>query len=140
MKRTAGEDGLKRRLRWELVVDVVAVVWILLFVVDFGFTYGLYSLDGSTVSSVRLALKLLLVVFISDVLLLYLRSDGDLGAFVRANWFYILTVLPLFRPLRPLRAARVSRSLRLVVRSRRLGSFLNKIRRMLKRAWERLLG
>lgn len=128
---------------WTRFVDVAVVVWVALFAVDVAAGQGVVQLSRAAASAVRLALTVLLGVFIVDVVLLYRWSDQPPVPFVRENWFWILTVVPWFRPLRLLRVGRVMRAvraLRLLVRSRRAGSLLNKLRRMAQRAWRRLRG
>lgn len=123
---------------WSALVDLAALIWIVLFALDLSVTYGLVAIGTSRMLLVGLLLRAMLVVFLTDVLLLYRWSDQAPRPFVRTNWFYILTVVPWFRPLRILRAGRVFHSLRVLVRSRRFGSFLNKVRRTLEGAWSRL--
>ena len=121
-----------------LFVDAVVVAWLVLFVVDVGATYEVWSVGEATLSTVRLVLTVMLIVFLVDVVLLYRWSDDSPRAFLRGNWFYVLTVVPWFRPFRLLRAGRALKSLQLLVRSRRVGSGLNKIRRMARRTWSRV--
>lgn len=119
---------------WSWFVDAVTVGWLCLFVVDAAARLDLLALSRSTSGTVQLALRWLFVVFALDLVLLYRWADDDLRSFLRSNWFLVLTVLPLFRPLRLLRAGRGLRVLRLLVQSRRLGALSNKLRRM----WRRL--
>lgn len=121
-----------------LFVDAVVVAWLVLFVVDVGATYEVWRVGEATLSTVRLVLTVMLVVFLLDVLLLYRWSDDSPRAFLRGNWFYVLTVVPWFRPFRLLRAGQALKTLKLLVRSRRVGSGLNKIRRMARRTWRRV--
>lgn len=125
---------MARERWWSWFVDAVAVGWLCLFVVDTAVSVGLLALSSSTSGTVRLALQWLFLVFAVDLALLYRWSDDDLRTFVRSNWFLILTVIPLFRPLRLLRAGRGLRVLRVLVQSRRLGALSNKVRRL----WDRL--
>ena len=119
---------------WSLFVDVVAVAWLCLFVVDTAAGLNLLGLAESQAGAIRLTLRWLFVVFVVDLLLLYRWSDEDVRTFLRENWFLVLTVLPLFRPLRLLRAGRGLRVLRVLVQSRRVGALSNKVRRL----WDRL--
>lgn len=131
-----GEWVTKRR--WTLFIDGLVVAWLVLFVVDMATTYGVLAVDDTTHATIRRALTAMVLVFLADVLLLYRWSEDSPGAFVRGNWFYVLTVFPWFRPLRLLRIGRAFRSLKLLARSRRVGSGLNKFRRMMRRAWRRV--
>lgn len=128
----------ERRRWWHRFVDAAAVVWIGLFLIDVAGGEGLLALSRGTTVAVRWSLRALLVVFLADVVLLYRWSALAPAAFLRSNWLYVLTVVPWFRPLRVLRAGRGLRALRLLVRSRRTGSLLNKLRRTLTRLWQRL--
>jgi hypothetical protein len=119
---------------WPWFVDAVTVVWVCLFAADVAASAALLTLSGPTSADVRLALRWLFVVFVLDLAVLYRQSDDGLGPFLRSNWFLVLTALPLFRPLRVLRVGRGLRALRLLVQSRRLGAFANKLRRV----WGRL--
>ena len=123
---------------WPPFVDVAALVWLALFAVDVAATYGSVTLDPTTRTAVRGGLRALLLVFVVDLVLCYRWSDEDPRTFLGSNWFLVLTVTPWFRPLRLLRAGRGVRALRVLARSRRVGSFLNKVRRTGRRAWRRL--
>ena len=83
-------------------------------------------------------LRWLLVVFVVDLLLLYRWSDQAPRAFLRSNWFLVLTVVPWFRPLRLLRLGRAARAVRLLVGSRRVASLVTKVRGNVRRLWRRL--
>lgn len=131
---------MNRRRLWSGLVDVAALVWVVLFAVDLAVGFDLLAVGAARVRALELALRAMLAVFLADVLLLYRWSEQAPLAFARTNWFYVLTVFPWFRPFRLLRAGRVVRSLRVLTRSRRVGSFLNKARRVLKRSWNRLFG
>ncbi|MDF9744955.1 hypothetical protein [Natrinema salsiterrestre] len=123
---------------WPPFVEVAALVWIVLFVVDVAVAFDLLVVSESLAATIRSVLRWLLVVFLLDVALLYRWSDQSPGRFVRSNWFLILTVVPWFRPFRLLRIGRSIRALRLLTGSRRVGSFLNKIRRKCHSLWHRL--
>lgn len=117
--------------RWDRFVDVVAVVWLGLFLVLVAGWFGI----GSPGPTVEWALRALLVVFLADVLVLYRRVEGGPAAFVRSNWLDVLTVVPWFRPLRLARIGRGLRALKGLARSRRAGAALNKLRRLGIRLW-----
>ncbi|WP_226039592.1 hypothetical protein [Natrinema sp. DC36] len=123
---------------WPPFVEIVALVWIVLFVVDVAIGFELLVVSESLATTVRGVLRWLLVVFLLDVALLYRWSDQGPRAFVRSNWFLILTVVPWFRPFRLFRLGRSIRALRLLTGSRRVGSFCNKIRRKCHSLWHRL--
>ncbi|MDS0473417.1 hypothetical protein [Natrinema sp. 1APR25-10V2] len=123
---------------WTLFVDLAAVVWMGLFVVDVAATYGVVDLSSTEATLVGRGLLALILVFLLDIALLYRWSEQGARAFVRSNWLLIAAAIPWFRPLRLLRVGRGVRALRLMARSRKVGSFLNKIRRMLERYWHRL--
>ena len=123
---------------WPPFVEVVALVWIVLFAVDVAISVDLLVVSESLAATVRGVLRWLLVVFLLDVALLYRWSDHGPRRFVRSNWFLILTVVPWFRPFRLLRIGRSIRALRLLTGSRRVGSFVNKVRRKCHRLWHRL--
>lgn len=117
--------------RWNRFVDAAAIVWLGLFLVAVARRLG----DGTPGPALEWALRALLLVFLADVAVLYRRSDLAPAAFVRANWFYILTVVPWFRPLRIARIGRTLRALKGLARSRRAGGALNKLRRLGIRLW-----
>lgn len=123
---------------WPPFVEIVALVWILLFVVDVAVSFDVLVVSESLMGTLRGVLQALFVVFLVDVVLLYRWSDHGPRGFVRSNWFLIITVVPWLRPFRLLRAARSIRALRLFTGSRRVGSFLNKIRRKCRSLWHRL--
>ena len=123
---------------WPPFVEVVALVWIVLFVVDVTVSFDLLVVSEPLKETIRGVLQWLLVVFLLDLAVLYRWSDHGPRGFVRSNWFLILTVVPWFRPLRVLRIGRSIRSLRLLTGSRRVGSFFNKIRRKSRSLWHRL--
>ena len=123
---------------WPPFVEVVALVWIVLFVVDVAISVDVLVVSESLTATVRSVLQWLLVVFLLDVALLYRWSDSGPREFARSNWFLLLTVVPWFRPFRLFRIGRSIRTLRLLTGSRRVGSFLNKIRRKCHSLWHRL--
>lgn len=122
--------SLDVRRWWVVVVDLATVAWIGLFIADIAAAEGLIALTESQESSVARTLGLLLVVFLFDIVLLYRWSDSGPRGFVTANWFWIITVVPWFRPLRVLRAGRGLRAVRVLAGTRRAGSLVNKLRRM----------
>jgi len=125
--------------RWWLpFAEVVALVWVVLFFVDVGVGLDLLVVSESFAETNRAVLRWLLVVFLLDLALLYRWSDEGPRAFVVSNWFLVLTVVPWFRPLRLLRIGRTARALRLLSGSRRVGSFLTKLRVKCRRLWRRL--
>ncbi|MBV0901425.1 hypothetical protein [Haloarcula salina] len=123
---------------WPRFVDVAAVVWTGLFVTDMGAAYGHVTLSPAVSAGVRWGLQTLLLVFLLDVVVLYRWSEQRPLAFVRSNWFWILTVVPWFRPLRALRIGRGLRALRALAGVRKVGSLLNKARRTGTRLLRRL--
>ncbi|AGB30231.1 hypothetical protein C488_05327 [Natrinema pellirubrum DSM 15624] len=123
---------------WPPFVEIVALAWIALFVVDVAISVDVLVVSDSFAVTVRAVLQWLLVVFLLDLALLYRWSDEDPRAFVRSNWFLILTVVPWFRPFRLLRIGRSVRALRLLSGSRRVGSLLNKVRGKCRNLWRRL--
>lgn len=70
--------------RWDRSVDVVAVVWLGLFLVLVAGWFGV----GSPRPPPERVLRALLLVFLADILVLYRRADRPPAAFVRANWLY----------------------------------------------------
>ena len=123
---------------WQPFVEVVTLLWIGLFAVDLAVTFDALAVSAPLAATVRRTLRWLLVVFLLDVVLLYRWSDDGPRAFVRSNWFLILTAVPWFRPLRVLRAGRAARTLRLLVGSRRAASLVTKLRGKVRRLWHRL--
>ena len=123
---------------WPPFVEVAALAWIALFVVDVAISVDLLLVSESLATTVRGVLRWLLVVFLLDLALLYRWSDHGPRRFVRSHWFLILTVVPWFRPFRLLRIGRSIRGLRLLTGSRRVGSFVNKVRRKCHSLWHRL--
>ncbi|QCS41110.1 hypothetical protein [Natrinema versiforme] len=123
---------------WPPFVEVMALVWIVLFVVDVAVSVDLLAVSESLTGTVRSVLQWLLIVFLLDIAVLYRWSDQGPRRFVRSNWFLILTAVPWFRPFRLLRIGRSIRALRLLSGSRRVGSFLNKVRRKCHSLWHRL--
>ena len=125
---------------WHGFVDLAAIVWVGLFLVQVAGIAGTVAIGSGTVRLIDRALTALLVVFVVDILLRYRWADQGPVAFVRGNWVWILAVVPLFRPLRFLRAGRGVRLLRSAGGLRRLGSLLRKLKRFGRRAWRRLVG
>ncbi|WP_276254492.1 hypothetical protein [Halomontanus rarus] len=123
---------------WPPFAEIVALVWIVLFVVDVAISFDVLVVSESLTETIRATLQWLLVVFLLDVALLYRWSEHGPRGFVRSNWFLILTVVPWFRPFRLLRIGRSIRTLRLLTGSRRVGSFFNKVRRKCYSLWHRL--
>lgn len=122
---------------WTRAVDVAAICWIGLFAIDVAATRDLLSLTATEESVVSWGLWGFLVVFLLDIALLYRWSDQRPRAFVRSNWLLILAAIPWFRPLRLLRIGRGVLALRVLAGTRRVGSFLNKVRRTGRRYWRR---
>lgn len=122
---------------WTLAVDVAAVCWIGLFAVDVAATHELLALTTTEERVVQWGLWAFLAVFLLDIALLYRWSEQRPRAFVRSNWLLILAAIPWFRPLRLLRIGRGVLALRVLAGTRRVGSFLNKVRRMGRRYWRR---
>lgn len=122
---------MNTRKGWAYFVDGVTVVWLGLFLAHLGAAY--LRLSPAIESTVEHLLRVLLVVFLLDLVVLYRRWDDGPRAFVRTHWFLILTVIPWFRPIRVFRAGRGVRALRALVRSRRVGGLVNKLRRMGRR-------
>lgn len=123
---------------WEPFVEAVTVGWIALFVAHLAITFDVLAVSGSLAGAVRAALRWLLVVFLLDLVLLYRWSEERPRAFVRSNWFLVLTAVPWFRPLRLLRLGRAARAVRLLVGSRRVASLVTKVRGNVRRLWRRL--
>lgn len=120
---------------WTPFVEVVAVLWIGLFLVDVGVGFDLLVVSESLAATNRVVLRWLLSVFLVDLALLYRWSEHGPRGFLRSNWFLVLTVIPWFRPFR---IGRSFRALRLLTGSRRIGSFLNKVRGTCRSLWRRL--
>ncbi|WP_207587233.1 hypothetical protein [Halomontanus rarus] len=123
---------------WPPFAEIVALVWIVLFVVDVAISFDVLVVSESLTETIRATLQWLLVVFLLDVALLYRWSEHGPRGFVRSNWFLILTVVPWFRPFRLLRIGRSIRTLRLLTGSRRVSSFFNKVRLKCYSLWHRL--
>ncbi|WP_144796806.1 hypothetical protein [Halorubrum depositum] len=123
---------------WPPFVELAAIAWIALFVVDLAVGADLLVVSGRTEKAIRGALQWLLVVFLLDLALLYRWSDSGPAEFVRSNWLLVLTAVPWFRPFRLLRAGRSIRALRILTGSRRIGSLLAKLRRKCRSLWRRL--
>ncbi|MCU4742900.1 hypothetical protein [Natronoglomus mannanivorans] len=123
---------------WPPFAEIVALVWIVLFVVDVAIVVDVLAASESLTETMRTVLQWLLVVFLLDVALLYRWSEHGPRGFVRSNWFLVLTVVPWFRPLRLLRIGRSIRALRQLTGIRRVGSFVNKVRRKCHSLWHRL--
>lgn len=119
--------------RWTRFVDGVTVVWIGLFALTLASDYGLLAVPAGTASAVEAVLRSLFLLFVLDVLLLYRWSEEAPLAFTRSNWLRIATAIPWLRPFRLLRVGRGVRALRVLVGSRRVGAFLNKLRRIRRR-------
>ena len=123
---------------WPPFVEIVALVWIVLFVLDVAINFDLLAVSESLNGAIDGALQWFLLVFLLDLMLLYRWSDRALRGFVRSNWILILTAVPWFRPFRLLRIGRSIRALRLLTGSRRIGSALNKVRWKCHSLWQRL--
>jgi len=125
---------------WPPFVEVAALAWIALFVVDVAIGFDLLAVSEPHTTAIRGVLRWLLVVFLLDLALLYRWSNSGPKEFVRSNWFLVLTVVPWFRPFRLFRIGRSVRALRLLSGSRRVGSFYNKVRKKCHSLWRRLRG
>lgn len=91
-------------------VDVAVLVWVPLFAVVVAAGRGVGLLSGPTTSALRLALAVPLAGFLVDVVLRYRWSENPPKPFVREHWFWIITGVPWFRPLRLLRVGRAMRA------------------------------
>lgn len=101
---------------WERFVDLVAVAWLLLFILGYA-APGLKEVTDP-------ALTGLTTVFVLDLIHVY-EEVGSLTALVRRRWLDIVLLIPFFRLLRVFRVARVARAagaLRAVKATRSTGS------------------
>lgn len=127
---------MNARRWWTRIVDAVTVVWLCAFLIVVGATYGLLSVPPGVLSAADRLLWWLVPVFVLDVGLLYRWSEEDIRTFARRNSLLVLTAIPWLRPLRVIRAGRGLRAVGVLVRSRRAGNALNKLRRLGKRLAE----
>ena len=95
-------------LKWDYFVDVVTVVWLILF------TLGLTNQADTP----DLAMNLMLVVFLAGLVVKY-RREPDLKTFLTKRWIDILLVMPWFRAFRFLKSIRFLRLLRIVLQAER---------------------
>jgi len=114
-------------------VDGVTVLWVALFFVSLATDFGPLSLAPGRAAAIDRFLGVAVIVFVADVCVLYWYSGKTPLDFTRSQWFPILTSVPWFRPLRVPRLGRGLRALRVLSRSRRVGSLLGKCRRVLGR-------
>ena len=106
-------------LKWDYFVDLVTVVWLVLFIL--GFTNQTDIPD--------LAVNLLLTVFIADLVVKY-RREPNLKTFLTKRWVDILLVIPWFRAFRFLKFVRFLRLLRIALQAAR---FRRRALRLFKR-------
>jgi hypothetical protein len=128
---------MDRERYWTAFVDGVTVLWVALFLLTLAAEFGPLSLAPGRAVAIDRFLGVAVIVFVADVCVLYRYSGKAPLAFTRSQWFLILTSVPWFRPLRVLRLGRVLRALRVLSRSRRVGSLLGKCRRALNRVRNR---
>jgi len=103
------------RFVWDSFVDIVAIIWLGVFVYGLVFPEYTYITD-----SINLGL---LPVFIADLVVAY-RRVGNLRLFVRKKWLDIIVAIPYFmilRLFRFLRILRVSRTVKAVKTVRVVG-------------------
>lgn len=124
---------MNRERTWTYFIDGLTVLWVVLFCVSLAVDFGVLSLAPSRATMIDRFLRIAVFAFLADVCLLYWRSEEEVVAFTRSNWFLILTSVPWFRPLRVLRVGRGLRALRALSRSRRVASMVNKLRRGLEK-------
>ncbi len=110
---------MRRFLAWDYFVDAVTVVWLILFVL--GLT--------NTIEGTDLAVKLMLAVFVADLIVKY-RREPDLRTFLRKRWKDILLTIPWFRAFRILRFVRLLRLLKIGLQAEK---FRRKLLRLLRR-------
>ena len=120
-------------------MDVVTVLWLGVFLFVF-----LHSdvpvLEVASLPAVQGLEEVLFastLVFALDLVFLYQWSDQAPGAFVRRQWLSILMVVPFLRflgMLRVLRAGRLARGFRIVVRARKAMGVHRKGRRTARNA------
>lgn len=114
---------MRRFLAWDYFVDAVTVVWLILFVL--GLT--------NTIEGFDLAVKLMLTVFVADLVVKY-RREPDLRTFLRTRWIDILPTIPWFRASRILRFLRLPGLLKIGLQAER---FRRRFLRLLRRLWRR---
>jgi hypothetical protein len=124
---------MDRERYWTAFVDGVTVLWVALFLVSLAADFGPLSLAPGRAAAIDRFLRVAVIVFVADVCVLYWYSGKAPLAFARSQWFLMLSSFPWFRPLRVLRLGRSLRALRVLSRSRRVGSLLGKCRRVLGR-------
>jgi hypothetical protein len=128
---------MDRKRYWRVFVDGVTVLWVAFFLVSLAAEFGPLSLAPGRAVAIDRFLRGAVIVFVADVCVLYRHSGTAPLAFARSHWFLVLTSFPWFRPLRLLRLGRGLRVLRVLSRSRRVGSLLGKCRRVLNRVRNR---
>ena len=106
-RKGPGQAKLARAIRsnkWDWFVSAVTIFWTVGFIYEFvfnGFELLRLTLIGST------------TVFVADLIVQYLRSSSW-SAFLRNNWFTIVTLLPWVRIVRLLRVLRFGKAARIL--------------------------
>ena len=107
-------------MRWPLIVNMVTIVWIVLFAVGFvAFDADLIGMEPlihmpqSMELGWDVANWLIWGVFVADVYGKYRQSE-NLRSFVRCNWLDLLFLIPFFRILLLLRVIRLLRLVRMM--------------------------
>ncbi len=103
-----------RIIKWILFVDVVTVIWLVVFAI------GIITTNESTAYRCNFISLLLLPVFVVDLYFLFKQAD-NFRAFVKKRWFDILLVIPYFRIFRIFKFVRLLRVLKIIKLSRLLG-------------------
>ena len=121
--------ALKMAVSWDRFIDLVTVVWLVLFIIGF---------INSELLPANITF-MLIGVFVLDLVVKY-RRVSNLRTFLRRHWTDVLMVIPYFRILRVLRFGRLLRVLRSlkIAKSgkfpglKSLEAFRRKIRRTIK--------
>jgi hypothetical protein len=101
-----------RIIKWILFVDVVTVIWLVVFAI------GIITTNENTAYRCNFISLLLLPVFVVDLYFLFKQAD-NFRVFVKKRWFDILLVIPYFRIFRILKFVRLLKVLK-IIKMRRL--------------------
>jgi len=94
-----------RQLSWSRLVDIVTIIWLIIFILGF-------FASPALADALRMANITILSVFVVDLWVSY-RKVRSLPIFLKRHWLDILMVIPYFRIFRVARILRLARFIRI---------------------------
>jgi len=116
---------------WTALVDSITFLWLFLFI---------FSQISAGVFWISFSLKVLLGIFILDLVFLYWWPNHPPLKFLQEMWFNVLMVVPFFRPLRLLRINRFAKTIRILKKGKSYYKFFSKLKGSIKSLSEKLRG